>query len=249
MHSFLIGLFLVIVLSLFSTALQAQLRAFLKKRPAAVFAAPAALSALFAWALAAGGGWSTQFVLLVAAYTFLPTALVYARKSWLDFAAILLIWLPIEFDVGRSLLPRPAWDAANVAARGTAVTLALVLFLLFRALPEMKYNLPRRWRDLLYPAIGFVAVVPVLIVLGRGLGFMGPFLGFSRFHAGAFGLLWVKTALGVALPEELLFRSLIQNWLMQRFGFTHVVCFSQRRSFSAPRTWIILRDHCPTGGT
>jgi len=25
---------------------------------------------------------------------------------------------------------------------------------------------------------------------------------------------------GTALPEEILFRSLIQNWLMQRYGFT-----------------------------
>ncbi len=221
MHSFLIALFLAIVLALFSTALQAALRGFFSRRPAAVFAAPAALTALFAGVLAASGGWSTAFVLLVAAYTFVPTALVYARRPWLDFAAILLLWLPIEFAAGHELLPRAAWGVANMAARGTAVTLALVLFLLFRQLPAMKYNLPRKWTDLLYPAIGFVAVTPVLIALGLRLGYMGPYLGFARFHTGAFGLLWLKTALGVALPEELLFRALIQNWLMQRFGFTH----------------------------
>ncbi len=221
MHSFLIALFLLIVVSLFSTALQAALRACLEPRPAAVFAVPAALTSLFAGVLAASGGWSAAFLLLVAAYTFLPTALVYARKPWLDFAAILLLWLPIEFSAGRQLLPRAAWDAANITARGTAVTLALVLFPLFRDLPSMKYNLPRKPADLLYPVIGFAAVAPVLIALGLRLGYMGPFLGFGRFHAGAFGLLWLKTALGVALAEELLFRALIQNWLMQRFGFNN----------------------------
>jgi membrane protease YdiL (CAAX protease family) len=221
MHSFLIALFLLIVLSLFSPALQAALRAFFERRPTAVFAAPAALTVLFAAVLAASGGWSTPFVLLAAAYTFLPTALVYARKPGLDFAAILLLWLPIDFAAGRQLLPRAAWGLANLTARGTAMTLALVLFLLFRNLPSMKYNLPRKWSDLLYPAIGFAAVTPPLIALGLWFGYMGPFLGFGRFRAGAFGLLLLKTALGVALPEELLFRALIQNWLMQRFGFTN----------------------------
>ncbi len=38
MHSFLIALFLLVVLSLFSARLQAALRAFLERRPAAVFA-------------------------------------------------------------------------------------------------------------------------------------------------------------------------------------------------------------------
>ena len=220
MHSFLIALFLLIVLSLFLHALQGTLRVFFARRPAAVFAVPAALTALFAWMLAASGGWSTAFVLLVAAYTFVPTALAYARKPWLDFAAILLLWLPIEFAAGRQLIPRAVWGLANIAARGTAITLALTLFLLFRNLPGMKYNLPRKWTDLLYPAIGFASLAPVLAALGQWLGYMGPFLGFGRFHPGAFGLLWLKTVLGVALPEELLFRALIQNWLMQRFGFT-----------------------------
>jgi len=220
MHAFLIALFLGIALGSFSAAVQARLRGFFRRRPAAVFAAPAALTALFAFVLGASGGWSAVFVLLVAAYAFLPTALVYARRPWLDFAAILLLWLPIEFAAGKQLLPRAAWSVANLTARGTAVTLALVLFLFFRDLPGMKYNLPRKWTDLLYPAVGFVAVTPVLAALGLRLGYMGPYLGLGRFHPGAFGLLWLKTALGVAIPEELLFRALIQNWLMQRFGDT-----------------------------
>jgi membrane protease YdiL (CAAX protease family) len=233
MHTLLIALFLLIVLALFSSALQARLRGLLGRRPAAVFVAPAALTALFAAVLAASGGWSAAFVLLAAAYTFLPTALVYARRPWLDFAAILLLWLPIEFAAGRQLLPRAAWDAANLTARGTAITLALVLFLLFRNLPGMKYNLPRKWTDLLYPAIGFACVTPVLIALGLRLGYMGPFLGLQRFRAGAFALLWLKILLGVAVPEELLFRSLIQNWLMQRFGFTHKTLLAAALIFGA----------------
>jgi len=220
MQSFLTALFLTMVLSLFSLALQGALRGFFERRPAAVFAVPLALTALFAGVLGASGGWSAAFVLLVAAYTFVPTALVYARRPWFDLTAILLLWMPIEFAAGRQLIPRAVWGVANIAARGTAVTLALALFLLFRNLPGMKYNLPRKWIDVPYAALGFVALAPVLAALGQRLGFLGPFLGLARFHPGGFGLLWLRTALGVALPEELLFRALIQNWLMQRFGFS-----------------------------
>ena len=45
--------------------------------------------------------------------------------------------------------------------------------------------------------------------------------------------MWVKTVLGVALPEELLFRALVQNWLMQRFGFNHVTLAAAALIFGA----------------
>jgi membrane protease YdiL (CAAX protease family) len=50
-------------------------------------------------------------------------------------------------------------------------------------------------------------------VIGLWLHFLAP------FHAP--GLILV----GTALPEEILFRALIQNWLMQKFGGTDRVLF------------------------
>ncbi len=239
MHNFLVVLFLLIVLGLLSRTVQARLRASLHRRPAAVWLAPAGLILLFAAVLLASGGWSGTFLLLVMAYTLLPTALVYMNGAgaqetgrWADFAAIFFLWLPIEFAAGRDLLPQAAWGAANVTARGTAITLALVLFLLFRDLKGMKYNLPRKWTDLAYPAIGFAVVAPILISLGLWLGYMGPYRP-SPFGPGGFALLWLKIVLGIAIPEELLFRALIQNWLMQRFGFTHRTLFGAALIFGA----------------
>ena len=97
----------------------------------------------------------------------------------------------------------------------------------------VKYELPRKFTDLAYPAAGFAVAAPILIALGLALGFMGPFQMPVPFRAGAFGLLFLKTLLGVAIPEELLFRGLIQNWLMQQFGFTHRTLFLAALIFGA----------------
>jgi membrane protease YdiL (CAAX protease family) len=179
------------------------------------------LTALFAAVLLGAGAWSVPFLAVIAVYTLLPTAVVWWGKA--DFAAILLLWLPLEFYTGKDLLARHAWGIANITAHGAAVVLALFLFLIFRDLKGIKYNLPRRRADFLNPLIGFAVAAPVLIVLGRAVGFMGPFRIPETLAAGAFGSLFLKTLLGVGLPEELLFRGLIQNWLMQRFGATNLV--------------------------
>ncbi len=231
--------FLVAIFALFSAALQARLQEWFRRAPRRLFLVPAALTALFAGVLWQAGGLTAPFLALVALYTIAPTALVALhppgeeRPRWTDFAAILLIWLPLEFAAGRQWLPERAWSVANLTARGVSILLALSLFLLYRGLKGMKYNLPRRWRDLLYPALGFTAALPILLLLGRALGFMGPFYGWSAFHAGAFLLLWAKTLAAVALPEELLFRALIQNWLMQRFGFNHATLLAAALIFGA----------------
>jgi membrane protease YdiL (CAAX protease family) len=236
----LIAFFLVVIVALFSTALQARARDWFRAGPRRVFLVPAALTALFAAVLWRAGGFSLPFLALIAAYTLAPAALVALhppgeeRPRWTDFAAILLIWLPLEFAAGfRPWLPERAWGMANLTARGVSIVLALSLFLLYRGLKGMKYNLPRRWRDLLYPAVGFAVALPVLMALGMKLGFIGPFRGWEVFHAGGFLLLWAKTLAGVALPEELLFRALIQNWLMQRFGFHYATLLAAALIFGA----------------
>jgi membrane protease YdiL (CAAX protease family) len=87
----------------------------------------------------------------------------------------------------------------------------------------MKYNLPRRAMDLVDPFIAFVAVAPILIILGLLLSFIPAFHVPGNLSlvgaAKTFGLIFAATA----LPEEILFRSLIQNWLMQKFGSTTAV--------------------------
>jgi len=58
----------------------------------------------------------------------------------------------------------------------------------------------------------------VLIVLGLALGFIAPFHMDGRVTAGWLAGRYILIFLATALPEEILFLALIQNWLMQRFG-------------------------------
>jgi membrane protease YdiL (CAAX protease family) len=213
------------VLSFFVPAVQ---RLFRRSGPW-IWAAPPLLTAVFAAAAAAAGVYSLQLDLMVLLYTLAPVACVVwaARQapagslpglpSAFDFLAILLLWLPIEFGAGQTLIPRPAQGFLHSVAYGIAILLGLLLFLGFRGFPGLKYNFPRSPRDLWLPLAGFALLAPVLIALGIPMGFLplphGPVQTAGRMAA-AVGIIFAATA----LPEEILFRALIQNLLMQRFG-------------------------------
>jgi membrane protease YdiL (CAAX protease family) len=60
-------------------------------------------------------------------------------------------------------------------------------------------------------------LAPVLAILAVAIGFIPPPhapAASPRALTAAFGLIF----LGTALPDEILFRSLVQNLLMRRFG-------------------------------
>jgi membrane protease YdiL (CAAX protease family) len=211
------GLLLTIVLGLLSQRVQARLRSVVYRRRALVLAGPLLLTGIFMTAAWSAGAAGTRLFLLVLAYTLAPTLCVLLPQG--DLTAILLLWLPLEFAAGASLVPKPAQGYLHAVAYGVGIVLALWLFVIYRGLKGVKYNLPRSPRDLLYPAIGFAFLAPVLGVLGVVLGFMP--------HMHALHVAWYKAVLryvtifcATALPEEILFRGLIQNWLMQHFGVT-----------------------------
>jgi membrane protease YdiL (CAAX protease family) len=212
------GLLLTIVLGLLSQRLQARLRSAVQRHGALILAGPLFLTFVFAMAAWSAGVFNARLILLVLAYTLAPTVCVLLPQG--DLTAILLLWLPLEFAAGASLVPKHAQGYLHTVAYGVGIVLALWLFVIYRGLKGVKYNLPRRPQDLLYPVIGFVCLAPVLGVLGLLLGFLPP------MHAPH--VAWYKAALrypiifcATALPEEILFRGLIQNWMMQHFGATN----------------------------
>ena len=189
-----------------------------------IWLAPPLLTAVFGAAASIPGLVTVPLVLLILAYTSLPVLCAFLqgpgpvlRPAALDFLTILLLWLPIEFGAGASLVPRPAQGFLHSVAYGIAIILGLVLFIGFRSFAGLKYNLPRHGRDFWLPLAGFAAVAPILAVLGIALGFIPPThvpAQSAGRMAGTAALIYVATA----LPEEILFRSLIQNLLMHRFG-------------------------------
>jgi membrane protease YdiL (CAAX protease family) len=226
MHTVILGLLLLAILGFLSPIVQDRMRAGFQARPALLFAVPAALTVLFCGLATANGAFSLSLALLILAYTCAPSLAAFAqgarlvkRPSWLDFAIILMLWLPLEFSAGAHLVPKPAQGFLHSVAYGIAILLALAIFLGFRALPGMQYRVPAA-RDLVYGVAGFLVTAPVLIVVGRLLDFIPPFHLPAHASAGRIGLTFLVIFAGTALPEEILFRSLIQNWLMQRYGFT-----------------------------
>jgi uncharacterized protein len=208
---------LACVVAFFAPGVQRGLQSALKIRPGLVFATPFLLTAFFAAASAMVGAFSATLALLVLLYTSAPTLLLFAQGARADFLAILLLWLPIEFGAGGSLTPRAQQGFLHSVAYGIAILLGLTLFLGLRRIDGMKYNLPRDWRDFWLPLAGFAMVAPVLIAVGIAIGFIPPPhlpTQSAGKMAAAVGIIFA----GTALPEEILFRALIQDLMMQRFG-------------------------------
>jgi uncharacterized protein len=205
------------ILAFFAPSVQRGLQAVLKKRPWLVFAAPLALTVCLSASSVLVGAFGAGLTLLALIYTTAPTLLLYFQGARADFLAILLLWLPIEFGAGGSLIPRAQQGFLHSVAYGVAILLGLTLFLGFRRIDGMKYNLPRDRRDLWLPLAGFAIIAPVLIAVGIAIGFIPP-PHLPTQSAGkmtaAVGIIFAATA----LPEEILFRALIQNLMMQRFG-------------------------------
>jgi len=220
---FLIPL-LAAILGFFSLSLQVRVHKWLRRQPFLLWTLPLLLTAIFAWAAVAAGVRSPLLIVMVLAYTTAPVVCITLAgpgpapdPSLWDFAAILLLWLPVELAAGASLVPRPAQGFLHSVIYALAILLGLVLFRCFRAFPEMKYNLPRNAGDFRLPLIGFAVTAPVLIAAGIAIGFI-PWPHLPSRGAGAMAEAVPLIFFATALPEEILFRSLIQNLLMLRFG-------------------------------
>ena len=188
-----------------------------------LFAIPAVLSAAFLAIAAHLNAFSIPLAALILAYTYLPTMVAYMARetpppTWLDFVVIALLWFPLEFSIGHQFIHKQAQSTLHLAAYGVSILLALAIFLRFRKLKEMKINLPRSGRDFVNLLLGFAACAPILIALGRLIGFLPPFHLPPQPSATHIGSQYLIILAATALPEEILFRGLIQNCIAQRFG-------------------------------
>ncbi|HTB10330.1 MAG TPA: type II CAAX endopeptidase family protein [Bryobacteraceae bacterium] len=215
---------LIAILALLTPAIQSFFKAVLHRSPAWILAAPLLLTAIFSSAAELVHVRSLLLTLMLLAYTAAPVLCAYvqgpgpiARPSILDFLAILLLWLPLEFAAGASLIPRPAQGFLHSVAYGIAILLALVLFIGFRSIPGMKFNPPRAAKDYWLPLAAFAVTAPVLALVGVAIGFIPPPHAPTQ-SAGRMASAIAIIFAGTALPEEILFRSLIQNFLELRFG-------------------------------
>lgn len=184
-------------------------------------------------------------LLRFAIYLALPTLCLRLRPRQakpfdpFQILAILAIWVPVELDLfllipdlivpgvdlsgqlaGFYLLPQIEATLAPGLELPihtlTAVSLALFLFLVRHPLKEIGFTLRLGRRELRYVLVGLLAFAVVGIPVGLGMGFLryNPIVpGPLEIIVGVLG-----GYLLVALPEELLFRGIIQNLLTRRLG-------------------------------
>lgn len=150
-----------------------------------------------------------------------PTLLLYLAKEkfsaqkpffWL-LAAILCIWLPFDFRCLNQI-----WTGKVVYAFNTllAINLAVILFVGYYKLMGVGYQLQLNRKVFSQAIINFIGFAPLAI----GLGLLTHFITWQPRHHSL--LEFCLRGLGIlfftAIPEELLFRGLIQNILTKRLN-------------------------------
>jgi CAAX protease family protein len=187
-----------------------------------------------------GAGDRAQFLgglIRMVAYLFIPgLALLYRPPGrrpldLFDITAIVALWFPIEFD----WLP----DVSAQLVRGLSlpipkligVDLAFLLFLVIRPVEGLGYSFRLTRRD----GVRALQAFGAFAVVGLPLGFAIRFIGLqpAPFHPGEWALSLAGIYLLIAVPEELLFRGIIQNLIEQRFGRNWITLVAASLIFGA----------------
>jgi uncharacterized protein len=150
-----------------------------------------------------------------AAYALLP-ALILARSAgkqpgtWEDYAALAVLWVPVQFHWIYQLFPYPA-PLTHTLSIVLALSTGVAGFVLVRGLEGVGYAV--EWRRGFGWTFGFLYVVyaAIAVILGIRMGFLtfapsltrGPSLPIA-----VLGILFFT-----AWPEEFLFRGILQNLL------------------------------------
>ena len=231
----------------------------------AVLAPLVPLFGVLIYTIGVTANWKTA--LLGAAYTVLPALLAATcigkpAGQWQDYAALLLIWLPVELRwKGLTFLyvlfPYPP-QLMHTLTILLALSTGVAAFVLLRRLDGIGYAVEWRrgyaWNVVLH----FVVFAVIAVVLGLRIGFLTYAPSLARLRTAPIEV--VGILFFTAWPEEFLFRGVLQNilsrtfknqWAGLGFGFrrfrlrAHFPCAFPQLEICAPgkRGGIVLRPH------
>lgn len=154
--------------------------------------------------------------------------------AWEDYAALVIIWLPVQFRWMYLLFPFPR-ELTHTLTILFALTTALATFLFIRRLDGIGYAVEWRRGFTRAVVVNFILAAIIIIPLGEAIRFIhfGPTLHSLR----ATPLTGAEILIFTAWPEEFLFRGLLQNllartfrsrylgWILASviFGFAHIL--------------------------
>jgi membrane protease YdiL (CAAX protease family) len=133
-----------------------------------------------------------------------------------DLLAVLALWLPFDLRLLEGIWLWPQGQGSYGYQAVLAVDLAVLLFVLHRALEGVGYRFRLTPRDLLTVLVSFALFSAIAIPLGLSIDFIA--YQERPFEAFAFLSSFLLILLFIGIPEELLFRGLLQNFLEQWWG-------------------------------
>jgi uncharacterized protein len=188
----------------------------------AVLAPLVPLFGVLIYTIGVTANWKTA--LLGAAYTVLPALLAATcigkpAGQWQDYAAVLLIWLPIELrwrglPFLYVLFPYPP-QLMHTLTILLALSTGVAAFVLLRRLDGIGYAVEWRrgyaWNVILH----FAVFAVIAVVVGLRIGFLTYAPSLARLRTALIEIIGILVF--TAWPEEFLFRGVLQNILSRTF--------------------------------
>jgi CAAX protease family protein len=134
------------------------------------------------------------------------------RGNWRDALILLTLGLAVDLRWFDSAWPAGLRGLGNLIL----VDAGLYAFLAIRRLSGTGFDFHFHWRDWNVGLRELAFFTPAVILLGLALGFIHPHA--NRPALGKAILTWVGIFVFVAVPEEIFFRSWMQNLLERRIG-------------------------------
>jgi uncharacterized protein len=195
------------------------------------------LFAVLVYTLTVTANW--KMALIGAAYCVLPALLVAtsagkAPGTWEDYAAAILIWLPVEFRWMYRVFPYPT-ELSHSLTILLALGVGVSAFVLLRRMDGIGYAITWRPGFSASVAIHFLIFTVIAVALGLQVGFLKFDPTLARLRS--LPLAVVGITFFTAWPEEFLFRGVLQNLLSRTlknqwaglaiasviFGFSHIL--------------------------
>jgi membrane protease YdiL (CAAX protease family) len=189
-----------------------RMQIWVRKRPFRIACVPAALWTIYL-IYAAGMRIVTPFAMLaMAVYLALPFA-VFSKWRRAEPLIILWIWLPLEFGIIRKILVAHTTgpDLHYALAQLIAIDAGIVAFVIWNRTPNSGYRFEYQRTFVVEGLVNFCVFAIIAIPLGFAIHFIHYSFAFRKlFNAVP---VFAGIFLFTALPEEFLFRGLIQNWI------------------------------------
>jgi len=175
------------------------------------------LLAVLIYTLTVTANWKTALV--GASYSVLPALLVAtsagkAPGTWEDYAAAMLVWLPVEFRWMYRVFPYPT-ELSHSLTILLALGVGVSAFVLLRRMDGIGYAITWRAGFGANMAVHFLIFTVIAVALGMQIGFLKFDPTLARLRS--LPLAVVGITFFTAWPEEFLFRGVLQNLLSRSF--------------------------------